>query len=880
MGSFGARGRSRHHRSRLFARSGFCSGLAALGASACNPAGANAPANVAVRDAARGAVERAESWTLRAPGIEVEVRAAPYGLRVKDGSGRVVLESVASPGAGYAALDYARGSVEYAPILIAGYTSFTSRLDGFGDALQGAADQASERELVLTLRRTEHDEAPIRVKHSVRDGALRVEAELVGSQAPRAWEAAFEAPATEGYLGFGERFNRTDQRGKDVWSWVEEGGVGKGEGTLADAENPLPLGEMMTYYAVPFFLSTEGYGFWLDTTYRSEFNLASSRGDAWRAWHVGPTLAYEVYVPKPEGRSPWPYQIIDGFTAATGRPMLPPAWAFGPRRRVGPKSVQNGQSELVEMRQHHLAVTAVDDALHFYPSGSHIGRERELAEWTAKARALGYRVNGYYNSFVDRDPARPIATWAKEGRDAGYYVRLADGDLPSLSILTGRRVPSLYLVDFTNPQATEWYESSFAWALSLGYSGWMYDFGEYVPAAARAADGSSGEALHNLYPVLYAKALHGALEKSSHAGDWLAFQRSGYTGSSAYVPFVWSGDPAASFEQSDGLPSMVPAGVNLGISGAPHWGGDIGGFHCLADGLRAADGELVARWIQMGSMTSNMMDQNACVGGERGVKASIWTAPDAMAAWAEYARLHTRLFPYLYTLAHEASASGAPVMRHPFLEHPDHPELRSVDDAYYFGPSLYVMPVLERGARSVTRQLPPGSFLDWHDQTLVSGANDRTQTRELPAPLEKLPLLLRENHLVPLLDASIETLADESSPTVVGPADVADVYDVVGFMTEGGTARFALWDGDTFETTLSGPLAPPATLEPARDSAALASCDGCYRLDELPGGVVRLRASSRLASIAAGGLTLSGQSRRRIRWDIYVPASLAARTEH
>lgn len=186
--------------------------LTAIGACACNPTGAQAPASVPARDAP---LPRADAWTLRAPGIEVEVRAQPYGVTVKDGVGRPVLESVASPGAGHAALDYARGSVEYAPILIAGYTSFTSRLDGFGGSLQAVSGQALEHELVLTLRRSDRDEAPMRVKHSVREGALRVEAELESGEAPRAWEVAFESPAGEGFLGFGERFNRTGQRGKD-----------------------------------------------------------------------------------------------------------------------------------------------------------------------------------------------------------------------------------------------------------------------------------------------------------------------------------------------------------------------------------------------------------------------------------------------------------------------------------------------------------------------------------------------------------------------------------------------------------------------------------------------------------------------------------------
>jgi len=309
---------------------------------------------------------------------------------------------------------------------------------------------------------------------------------------------------------------------------------------------------------------------------------------------------------------------------------------------------------------------------------------------------------------------------------------------------------------------------------------------------------------------------------------------------------------------------MVPAGVNLGISGAPHWGGDIGGFHCTADGAGAADEELLTRWIQQGSMSSSMQDQNACVGA--GSKASIWTAPAARLAWATYARLHTRLFPYLYTLAHEASATGAPVMRHPFLEHPDDLSLRAIADAYYLGPSIYVAPVLRRGETTRTVRLPAGRYLDWRDQVVIDGGGEV----DIDAPLDKLPLLLRDRALIPLLDPSIDTLADEDHPEVVGPADVAGVYDLVGFLAGAGSARFALYDGDQFAADLTGPVAPPGGLVEAADDGELASCDACYRIDALAGGVTRVRITTSEPAVTAGGLALSASSARRIRWDIYL----------
>ena len=223
---------------------------------------------------------------------------------------------------------------------------------------------------------------------------------------------------------------------------------------------------------------------------------------------------------------------------------------------------------------------------------------------------------------------------------------------------------------------------------------------------------------------------------------------------------------------------MLRAGINIGVSGVPNWGGDIGGFHCIADGASAADGELITRWIEQGALTPIMQDQNACVGGDASMKASIWTSADAQAAWKTYARLHTRLQPYFRALGQLAHETGAPIIRHVFLEHPDRVDLAGEDTAYYLGPALYVAPVITRGAVTKTVDLPAGTYLDWHDQTLVDGGAEVT----LDAPLAKLPLLLRAGYLVPLLDPTIDTLSTEDDPDIVSADDVADVYDVVGLL--------------------------------------------------------------------------------------------------
>jgi alpha-glucosidase (family GH31 glycosyl hydrolase) len=366
----------------------------------------------------------------------------------------------------------------------------------------------------------------------------------------------------------------------------------------------------------------------------------------------------------------------------------------------------------------------------------------------------------------------------------------------------------------------------------------------------------TGEQLHNLFPVLYQKAGHDALEAGPHKGDWFYFSRSGYTGSQKYAPMVWSGDPEASFDDALGLPAMVRAGTNMGWSGVAHWGSDIGGFKCSSAGYAGADAEMLTRWIEQGALTSNMQDQDACPAAkDQGVKASIWNAPEAMSAWKTYARLHTRLFPYLYTLAHEATTSGAPTMRHPFFERPI-PEFARVDDLYFFGPSLLVAPVVRRGARTRDIVLPKDStWVDWSAPVPVRLEGPGPLT--LDAPLSRLPLLLRDGYLIPMLDPTIDTLSDESHPEVVGPTDVATVYDVVGLVSlRSGAAHFVVHDGSRFDVSYSGQVAAPAN----------------GTLEELGSGLRRLRVSveAGASAVSAGGLRLLAESKRRTRWDIYV----------
>ena len=248
------------------------------------------------------------SYELTASGITVEITTAPFGVQVLDGEGTEVL-ATATPGAtdvpdGYAAATWTTGTLQHHASPTPGYDHFAAHLDPWRDLEVTGAD-ATSTSVTLHLRtRDEQGVSCVTQTFTVRDSTLRVEASLdADATPPRAWSAGFTTTSDEGFLGFGERFTHTNHRGYPVYSWAEEGGIGTGEGNLASPTNPFPNGEEMAYYPVPFFVSTRGYGFWLDTTWRSQFELATERDDAWRVWETGPSLAYEVYTPTPGRRA-------------------------------------------------------------------------------------------------------------------------------------------------------------------------------------------------------------------------------------------------------------------------------------------------------------------------------------------------------------------------------------------------------------------------------------------------------------------------------------------------------------------------------------------------------------------------------------------------
>lgn len=787
--------------------------------------------------------------------VHVTVETRPFRLTILDGTRSVLTSRDGGPAATFD--DYVVGAKS-----LPGWDGYSADEDPWASANEATIVEQGPKSAKL---RFALPGGTVDLEIVVAGAMVRLRSSATGNvngDANRTWNKSaisFVFPADEHVFGLGERYASVDHRGLSLYSWAEEAGLGKGENTPRSESNPSPNGPSMTYFPVPFYLSNKGYGLHINTTYRSETHFGSEQPDLLRIAVNAPKFEIAVHV-----RSE-PLAVLDSFTKETGRPITPPQWVFGPRRRVGHNSTVGGVPEWKAIRDHKIPTTALDDARHFLPARSEVGDEAALAQWTDTLHANGYKATCYYNPYVGKNKPVPSLDY-DEGRAKGYFLKDETGE-PGITGFYSGQVIDVATIDLTNPAAVDWFHSLLRRSRVLGYDGWMLDFGEYVKRTWTAFDGRKGDELHNVYPVLSAKAAHDFWQKE-RPGDYIYYNRSGYTGTQAFTPAVWGGDPEATFDETQGLPASLRGGLNLAMVGVPYWGSDISGFKCFDDAPR--DKEVFFRWAELGAVSPIMMDQNACFSiFEPRTKWNLWSDAETTKLYADMSRLHTRLQPYFLTLAREANAKGVPLMRHPFLYFPNEPAAWTVEDAFFLGPALYVSPVVRRGAREKKTWLPPGrKYVDLADDRVYSSGDVA-----IPAPLGKLPLLLVEGEILPMLDPTIETLAPATNPAVVTLDAVADRLDVMVALAKGGKASLTLVDGTELTAErLVADAGNPAMLSTAPNEAALSTCAGCA-LDAPSGDVRRTRVTTGLSletDVTYNDLRLraKGPLARRIRWDV------------
>lgn len=531
------------------------------------------------------------------------------------------------------------------------------------------------------------------------------------------------------YYGTGERFNALNQRGYILPMSADDRIGNKGVGS---------------HKPVPFVMSSNGFGVWLDTFTPSVFDLSGSErfGTSLRVperrlravFLGGPSLA----------------ETLQAFTGLTGRPPVPPPWAFGlwKSRDVH----HNRDSVLVDVENHRdldvpASVLVIDSpwAVGYNDFQVNDVQFEDPESMFERVDALGFALCLWLTPYVnvenvqDAPGLQPTTSTFRQASAADYLA----GDGMGGVALTEWWKGTGGLVDFTNPAAVDWWHGQLDRARWTGVRAFKVDGGEghYVPDDAVFADGTPADAMRNRYAALYDSTMQAYVDERL-GGDGVLLTRPGYTGTQRY-PFDWAGDNRANFSVEDGLPSVLVAGQNAAFSGISLWGHDIAGY------VGTPTPELFARWAQVGAFSPLMQVHMTSNLGP-------WDfGPEVLDIFRRYARLRTTLFPYLYDAVHEASRTGMPIVRPLALVFEGDDRAARERNQYLFGPDLLVAPVVTRGTQRVV-YFPEGAWVDWWTGETVVGPEERV----VDAPLGVLPLYARAGAVLPALPDDVDTLVE------------------------------------------------------------------------------------------------------------------------
>jgi alpha-D-xyloside xylohydrolase len=512
----------------------------------------------------------------------------------------------------------------------------------------------------------------------------------------------------ENVYGLGERFTAFIKNGQVIESWNKDGGTSSEQ----------------AYKNIPFYLTNRGYGVFVNHPEHVAFEVASEKVTRVQFSVPGHTLEYFVIY------GPTPKEVLEKYTALTGRPALPPPWSFGLWLTTSFTTTYD-EATVMSFIQ---GMAERDLPLHVFHFDCFWMKEFHWCdfEWDRRAfpdpagmlkrlKARGLHICVWINPYIaQRSPL------FAEGAQHGYLLKKPNGDVWQ----TDDWQSGMGIVDFTNPAARAWFGDKLRALLDMGVDCFKTDFGERIPTDVVYHDGSDPAQMHNYYSFMYNQTVFDVLRKKRGEGEAVVFARSATAGGQRF-PAHWGGDCETTFEA---MAESLRGGLSLCLSGFGFWSHDIGGFM----GTPAA--EVYKRWIAFGLLSSHSR-----LHGNESYRVPWLFDEEAVGVLRHFTKLKSRLMPYLYAKAREASQTGVPVMRAMLLEFPDDPTCDYLDRQYMLGESLLVAPVFS-GEGAVTYYLPAGRWTNFFTGEVVEGPGWRQETHHFMS----LPLFVRPNSVIAL----------------------------------------------------------------------------------------------------------------------------------
>ncbi len=545
------------------------------------------------------------------------------------------------------------------------------------------------------------------------------------------------------------------------------------------------------YSAIPFYLglgTDYQYGMLVDNPGRQEYDFKTSG-------HEITVNDYYTRIHVLGGDTP---AILGKYADLTGHAYLPPLYGFGFHQSRYSYTNQAQVMEVVQaFRSHDLPLDVLYLDIGFMSNKMSFTYDPQAypqpQKMNQQLQTFGVRTVAIVDPGIKADPAYDVC---EQGLREQVYVMYKG------SPYKGAVWPGMcYFPDFTAAQTASWWGKYYSRLLKLGISGFWNDMNE--PSVFSGPNGTlpnrviqnnqgyprEHKYLHNIYGHTMINATHTEVQKLLKDQRVFLLTRSGYAGLQRYA-FIWTGDNTASWEHLGMNLSMT---LNLGLSGVPFSGADVGGY------TGSPNGELFTRWIQLGVFLPFLRDHT-----EQGTRMQEpYQFQKELPIIRKYMRLRYRLLPYIYTLARQSHTSGLPMVRPLWLEYGR--DFLDIDQEFLLGRDILVAPILQplKKSDTLTVTLPAGSWKSLRDGKYYQGTMDQVIT------LEDIPVYLRAGSIIPVYEQDHDSTMNIKSDSVIGLWIQPDEKgQAVGLRYQDDTislgyqaGNFSLWQ---YKTSLSG----------------------------------------------------------------------------
>jgi len=456
--------------------------------------------------------------------------------------------------------------------------------------------------------------------------------------------------------GFGEKFSTFVKNGQTVEVWNNDGG------TCSE----------QSYKSIPFYVSSRGYGVFVNESGKVTFEVASETVSKVAFAVQGQRMEYFIFGGETVA------DVLKNYTDLTGKPALPPAYTFGlwlSTSFTTSYDEKTVMSFIDEMERRDIPLEVFHFDCFWMKEFQWCGFEWDKDMFPdpkgiiSRLKARGLKTCVWINPYVGQR-----AAVFDECMEKGYFIRNKDGSVFQCDFWQ----PGLAIIDFTNPEARRWYGDQIKKLAELGVDAVKTDFGERIPTDVMYFDGSDPFRMHNYYSYLYNKTVFEALQEVKGMENACLFARSATVGGQKF-PVHWGGDCFSNYES---MWETLRGGLSLCLSGFGFFSHDISGFEATGSP------DLYKRWTAFGLMSTHSRYH-----GNSSYRVPWNFDEESCDVSRHFVKLKGRLMPYLFRNAVETHKTGVPMMRAMVVDFGYDRAALTVDTQYMLGDVLLVAPV-------------------------------------------------------------------------------------------------------------------------------------------------------------------------------------------